>query len=166
MAISFREIAMRAAACFAPVTAVLVPDANAEPPNAFQRILALVHGELRDAPVGCLRFFDALFSTEPYVVATVRDLARRVDMVPNTLASRFARAGLPMPKHYVGYVQLIHAGELFRRYRCPVKRVATAVGYSSARTFDRQIRTRLGMTARAFGDSYDGDRMVARFWRS
>ena len=62
--------------------------------DADRLVLAALREDLRDVPDDCWRFFEALFSPE-FRVSTVRQLARRLNVLPSTLMSRFFRARLP-----------------------------------------------------------------------
>ena len=79
--------------------------------------------DLAGAPDDCWRFFEALFagSARP---ATVRALARQLDVTPSTLMSRFFRARLPAPKRYLAMARLTHAARVFENPGLSVANVA------------------------------------------
>lgn len=120
--------------------------------------VAQIHADLVGAPEDCLRFFDALF-TSPSSVCTVRQLSRRLGVLPSTLMSRFFRAELPAPKSYLAMARLVRAARLFENPGFSVAQVATALEYSSPQSFSRHVSGILQCTAVAFRHQYDGARM-------
>ena len=65
--------------------------------------LATLHRLNEDLPGisrDCWRFFEYLFSNDPRITS-VNQLARHLHVLPSTLLSRFARAGLPSPRRYI-----------------------------------------------------------------
>jgi AraC-like DNA-binding protein len=129
--------------------------------DADRAALLRVRDELGDVPEDCWTFFEALFTTSDRV-HTVRELARRIGVLPSTLMSRFFRARLPSPKRYLAYARLLRAARLFEDPGHSVADVANALEYSSPQSFGRHVRTLLGMTAGEFRRTYDGDRMLER----
>ena len=67
-----------------------------------------IRADLTGANDDCLRFFDELFLA-PMSLTTVRQLARRLGVVPTTFMSRFFRAGIPAPKKYLATARLVRA---------------------------------------------------------
>jgi AraC-like DNA-binding protein len=110
----------------------------------------------------CWRFFEALFLV-PAHVSTVRALARRLDVLPSTLMSRFFRAHLPAPKRYLAMARLVRAARLFENPGFSVANIANHMDYSSPQSFGRHVRMVLDMTALQMRDSYDGRGMFDRF---
>jgi AraC-like DNA-binding protein len=110
----------------------------------------------------CWRFFEALFLV-PAHVSTVRVLARRLDVLPSTLMSRFFRARLPAPKRYLAMARLVRAARLFENPGFSVANIANHMDYSSPQSFGRHVRMVLDMTALQMRDSYDGRGMFERF---
>jgi AraC-like DNA-binding protein len=110
----------------------------------------------------CWRFFEALFLS-PARVSTVRALARRLDILPSTLMSRFFRAHLPAPKQYLSMARLVRAARLFENPGFSVANVANHLDYSSPQSFGRHVRMIMHMTAVQFRDQYDGEGMLQRF---
>ncbi|HVH39477.1 MAG TPA: helix-turn-helix domain-containing protein [Gemmatimonadaceae bacterium] len=123
--------------------------------------LAAIKAELGDVSGDCWAFFEALFTTSDRV-GTVRELARRMDVLPSTLMSRFFRARLPAPKRYLAYARLLRAARLFEDPGHSIADVANALEYSSPQSFGRHVRTVLAMTAGEFRRTYDGETMLAR----
>lgn len=117
--------------------------------------------DLIDAPEDCWRFFAALFD-RPHIV-TIRALARRLQVLPNTLMSRFFRAGLPSPKRYLAVARLIRAARAFENPGLSVAAVSNQLDYSSPQSFGRHVRNLLGLTGLAFRQRYDGAGMFQRF---
>jgi AraC-like DNA-binding protein len=118
--------------------------------------------DLAGAPRDCWRFFEAIFLLPPRV-ATVRVLARRLDVLPSTLMSRFFRAGLPAPKQYLATARLVRAARLFENPGFSIANVANHLDYSSPQSFGRHVRTIMLMTAAQFRDQFDGEGMLDRF---
>ena len=126
--------------------------------------MAALREDLRGVPEDCWRFFEALFSPE-FRVSTVRQLARRLNVLPSTLMSRFFRARVPAPKRYLAFARLIRAARLFENPGLSISDVANHLDYSSPQSFGRHVRTLLRITAGEFRCTYDGERMVERFRR-
>jgi len=77
-----------------------------------QRAMARIREELDGATPDCLRFFEALFLSPPYI-STVQQIARANGVVPSTFMSRFFRERLPAPKRYLAMARLVRAARLF-----------------------------------------------------
>jgi AraC-like DNA-binding protein len=84
--------------------------------------------DLSGVPQDCWRFFETLFLA-PARVSTVRSLARRLDVLPSTLMSRFFRARLPAPKQYLATARLVRAARLFENPGFSVANVANHLDY-------------------------------------
>lgn len=110
----------------------------------------------------CWRFFELLFETSPRI-ATVRQLARQLNILPSTLMSRFFRARLPAPKRYLSLARLIRAARLFENPGLSVARVANHLDYSSPQSFGRHVRTMMKMSPVEFRSTYDGQGMLQYF---
>ena len=129
----------------------------------IQRLaLAQLTTDLVGVPVDCWRFFEMLFRCSPQV-STVRLLARRLDVLPSTLMSRFFRARLPAPKRYLAMARLTRAASLFENPGLSVANVSNHLDYSSPQSFGRHVRTVLHVTAVEFRQRYDGEGMLHRF---
>jgi len=118
--------------------------------------------DLSGVPQDCWRFFEALFLVPPRV-STVRMLARRLDVLPSTLMSRFFRARLPAPKQYLATARLVRAARLFENPGFSVANIANHLDYSSPQSFGRHVRTLMAMTAVQFRERYDGEGMLQHF---
>jgi AraC-like DNA-binding protein len=127
-------------------------------------VIAALREDLRGVPDDCWRFFEALFSPE-FRVSTVRQLSRRLNVLPSTLMSRFFRARVPAPKQYLAFARLIRAARLFENPGLSISDVANHLNFSSPQSFGRHVRTLLRITAGEFRCTYDGDRMLERFRR-
>jgi AraC-like DNA-binding protein len=127
-------------------------------------VMATLRNDLRGVPDDCWRFFEALFTPE-FRVATVRQLANRLNVLPSTLMSRFFRAQVPAPKRYLAFARLIRAARLFENPGLSISDVANHLNYSSPQSFGRHVRTLLSITAGEFRCTYDGERMLQRFRR-
>jgi AraC-like DNA-binding protein len=136
---------------------------GAEVSHDVDRVMsANLRADLDGVPEDCWRFFEILFSGDGHV-ATVRQLARRLQVLPSTLMSRFFRARLPAPKRYLAYARLVRAARLFENTGLSVADVANHLDYSSPQSFGRHVRTLLLMTAGEFRAKYSGDSMGERF---
>jgi AraC-like DNA-binding protein len=121
--------------------------------------------DLSAVPQDCWRFFEALFLSPPRV-STVRMLARRLDVLPSTLMSRFFRARLPAPKRYLASARLVRAARLFENPGFSIANVANHLDYSSPQSFGRHVRTIMQLTAVEFRDQFDGEGMLQHFRES
>jgi AraC-like DNA-binding protein len=118
--------------------------------------------DLVGSPDDCWRFFESLF-TSPTRVTTVRQLARRLQVLPTTLMSRFFRAQLPAPKRYLAMARLVRAARVLENPGLSIADVSNHLDYSSPQSFGRHVRTMLSLTAVEFRQRYDGESMVRRF---
>ena len=130
--------------------------------TADSMVLAALQRDLVGVEDDCWEFFEALFSTTCRV-STVRQLARRLDVLPSTLTSRFFRATLPAPKRYLAFARLVRAARLFENPGFSIADVANHLDYSSPQSFGRHVRTLLHVTAGEFRRSRDGEQMFRRF---
>jgi AraC-like DNA-binding protein len=152
-------IDVRQAAGWRELRNVLMADRS----TVIQRLaLAQLTTDLAGVPTDCWRFFEMLFRCSPQV-STVRMLARRLDVLPSTLMSRFFRARLPAPKRYLAMARLTKAASLFENPGLSVANVANHLDYSSPQSFGRHVRTVLHTTAVEFRQRYDGEGMLHRF---
>lgn len=124
--------------------------------------LAELSVDLAGAPADCWRFFERIFHCPPGLT-TIRQLCRRLDVLPSTFMSRFFRARLPAPKTYLANARLVRAARLFENPGLSVANVADELDYSSAQSFGRHVRSHMQMTAVAFRERYDGGGMMQRF---
>lgn len=125
-------------------------------------MLALLRKDLDGVADDCWRFFEEVFSSE-FRAVTIRQLSRRLGVLPSTLTSRFFRAHLPAPKRFLAFARLIRAARLFENPGLSISDVANHLEYSSPQSFGRHVRTLLQMTAGEFRRSYDGQEMIDRF---
>lgn len=152
-------IDVRHAAGWRELRSVLMADRATD----IQRLaLAQLTADLAGVPTDCWRFFEVLFKCSPQV-STVRILARKLDVLPSTLMSRFFRARLPAPKRYLAMARLTRAASLFENPGLSVANVANHLDYSSPQSFGRHVRTILHITAVEFRQQYDGEGMLHRF---
>jgi len=152
-------IDVRQAGGWRELRSVLMADRTTE----IQRVaLAQLTTDLAGVPVDCWRFFETLFRCSPQV-STIRMLARRLEVLPSTLMSRFFRAQLPAPKRYLAMARLTRAASLFENPGLSVANVANHLDYSSPQSFGRHVRTVLHITAVEFRQRYDGEGMLHRF---
>lgn len=130
--------------------------------RGFREIQGQLVIDLVGAPNDCLTFFETLFTCPPKV-ATVRKLAKLLDVVPSTMMSRFFRAGVPGPKTYLSMARLVRAARLFENAGFSIADVSNHLEYSSPQSFGRHVRSILGMTGGEFRARYDGVGMFERF---
>lgn len=135
----------------------LITDERSE--SIERRAITQLNIDLVGAPEDCLRFFDALFSC-PASVTTVRQLARRLGVLPSTLMSRFFRANLPAPKQYLAMARLVRAARMFESPGLSIAQVANQLDYSSPQSFSRHVQTLLQCTAVAFRRRFTGESML------
>jgi|SRR5690348_1830046 len=129
---------------------------------AAARILTHLIPALGPVPEDLRLFFEAVARLAP-VLATVRGLARHLQVRPSTLMSRFYRAGLPSPKSYLAAMRLLHASYLFSNPGLSVSDVAYRLDYSSPQSFGRHLRALLGVTAGEFRRRFPFEVSLARY---
>ncbi len=123
--------------------------------------LDAIRAELGDVHADCWAFFEAVYMTGDRI-ATVRELAARMQVLPSTMMSRFFRARLPAPKRYLAYARLLRAARLFEDPGHSIADVANALEYSSPQSFGRHVRTLLGITAGEFRRTHSVAQMLER----
>lgn len=126
------------------------------------RIMRRLGPELSAASEPARRFFEILVWYAP-TTASVRELARKLDISPSTVMSRFYRAGLPSPKKYLGHVRLVYAAAFFESRGLSVADVAHRLEFSSAQSFSRNIRLNTAMNATRFRMHMTFDAMMHSF---
>lgn len=124
--------------------------------------LAQISLDLPGIAPDCWRLFELLFDPSPRI-ATVRQLAKRLDVLPSTLMSRFFRAHLPAPKQYLALSRLIRAARLFENPGLSIASVANHLDYSSPQSFGRHVRTVMAMSPVSFRNRFDGQGMLQFF---
>lgn len=118
-----------------------------------------IRADLTGANDDCLRFFDELFLA-PRSLTTVRELARRLGVVPTTFMSRFFRAGIPAPKKYLATARLVRAARLLENPGYSLTQVAFLLEYSSPQSFSRHVTHSLQCGAAEFRKTYSGEAML------
>ena len=118
-----------------------------------------LRADLVGANDDCLRFFDELFLA-PRSLTTVRQLARRLGVVPTTFMSRFFRAGIPAPKKYLATARLVRAARLLENPGYSLTQVAFLLEYSSPQSFSRHVAHSLQCGAAEFRNRYSGETML------
>jgi len=124
--------------------------------------LAQLSQDLIVAHQDCWRFFEILFTHRPQV-ASVRQIARLMNVIPTTLISRFYRLQLPSPKRYIESARLIRAARLLENPGLSVSSVARQLDYSSPQAFSRHVRKVMKMSPVQFRRTYDGTAMLNLF---
>ena len=117
--------------------------------RASARIQATLFDALGDVPPDTRLYFEAMVRLAPETV-TVRKLARKLQVRPSTLMSRFSRAHLPSPKSYRAAMRLLHASILLELPGLSIADVAYRLDYSSPQSFGRHVRAILGITSSEF----------------
>ena len=118
-----------------------------------------LRADLAGANEDCMRFFDELFLA-PRSLTTVRQLARRLGVVPTTFMSRFFRAGIPAPKKYLATARLVRAARLLENPGYSLTQVAFLLEYSSPQSFSRHVAHSLQCGAAEFRNTYSGEAML------
>lgn len=121
-----------------------------------------ISNDLRGARLGVLSFFATVFSSAPRYDRSGA-VAAALGVHPNTLISRFSRAGLPSPRQYLLFAQFCRAAQLLEDRRCSINRVALELNWSSTQSLHRTFRLGLGLTPGAFREQYDGAGMLRRY---
>jgi AraC-like DNA-binding protein len=135
---------------------------NSRTDELQRRILSQLAIDLASATPDCRRFFQELFVC-PHNVRTVRMFAARLEVLPNTLMSRFFRARLPAPKQYLATARLVRCARLFESRGFSVSNVADHLDYSSPQSFGRHVRIHMQMTGGEFRKRFDGEGMFEHF---
>lgn len=154
-----RLVDVRLAAGWRELRGALMADTGE---NGQRSALSQLAIDLAGAPEDCWLFFETLFTCSPRI-GNVKLLGKHLGVLPSTLMSRFFRARLPAPKHYLAMVRLIRAARLFENAGFSIANVATHLDYSSPQSFGRHIRTMLNMTAGEFRLLHDGAGMFSKF---
>jgi AraC-like DNA-binding protein len=121
--------------------------------------------ELNGVSSDCWRCFETLLATNT-TVASIRELACRLEVVPSTLMSRFFRLRLPAPKRYLAMARLVNAARVFENPGFSVADVANHLDYSSPQSFGRHVKMLMGITAVQFRERFDGEKMLDHFRQS
>lgn len=111
-----------------------------------EKIWNMISGHLADVSPGMTRFFETLVWSAPRT-SSAREFARRLNVHPTTLMSRFFRMRLPSPKTYLAYTRLLFASELFQARSVSISCVANHLAYSSPQCFGRNVKSLLGVSA-------------------
>lgn len=130
--------------------------------RASARIQATLFDALGDVPTDTRLYFEAMVRLAPETV-TVRKLARRLQVRPSTLMSRFSRAQLPSPKSYLAAIRLLHASLLLELPGLSIADVAYRLDYSSPQSFGRHVRAILGITSSEFRHRLPFPAAMSRF---
>lgn len=109
---------------------------------------------------GLARFFALAFAPD---VTQARVVAARLGVCPQTLTSRFFRAGLPSPKQYVAWARLVWAAHLGEARGRTLRAVAEQLDASSSQAFARSVRRLTGTSPTAFRRGHTGAAMLARY---
>jgi AraC-like DNA-binding protein len=125
------------------------------------RILVTIEDVVPGLPAETRHLIEVLVRRAP-TLATVRRFASAFGMHSGSLQSRFARAGLPSLKDYLAMVRLIYAARYFEDDTVTCGLVAYRLDYSSPQSFNRHVKTRLGLLASAFR-SVGFEAMLNRF---
>lgn len=118
------------------------------------------HGANDPIPGGLARFFALAFAPD---VMHARVVAERLDVCPQTLTSRFFRAGLPSPKQYVAWARLVWAAHLGEARGLTVQALAEQMDASSPQAFARSVRRLTGTAPGTFRRGHTGAEMLARY---
>jgi AraC-like DNA-binding protein len=130
--------------------------------RASARIQARLFDALGDVPPDTRLYFEAMIRLAPETV-TVRKLARKLQIRPSTLMSRFSRAQLPSPKSYLAAIRLLHASVLLELPGLSIADVAYRLEYSSPQSFGGHVRAILGITSTEFRNRLPFTSAMTRF---
>lgn len=130
--------------------------------RASARIQAQLFAVLGDVPPDTRLYFEAMIRLAPDTV-TVRKLARKLQVRPSTLMSRFSRAHLPSPKSYLAAIRLLHAAVLLEGAGLSIADVAYRLEYSSPQSFGRHVRAIMGITSSEFRNRIPFPTAMTRF---
>ena len=125
-------------------------------------ILDAVISALGQATEETMYFFDSLIREAPNV-CSARQLLRSLGGSPSTVASRFFRAQLPSPKHYLARTRLLYAAALLGTPGLTNADVAYRLWFSSPQSFGRHVRSVLKITAGEFRKTYPFSRALEAF---
>jgi AraC-like DNA-binding protein len=126
-----------------------------------QAILQAIQQEVPALSAETLHFLEVLVRRAPSL-GTVRRLAAALEMLPGSLQSRFSRARLPSVKDYLAFVRLLYAARYFEDKSVSCGLVAYRLDYSSPQSFNRHLKSRLGLVASEFRGSRF-DHLLGRF---
>lgn len=132
------------------------------PGDIDTRAIQLLRRDLDGAIEPAHRFFDTLFSI-PRSLATVRELARHVGVMPTTFMSRFFRQQLPPVKRYLAMARLVRTAHLLENPGYSITQVAFLMEFSSPQSFSRHLATTLHMGAAEFRRKHNGESMLMQF---
>jgi AraC-like DNA-binding protein len=135
-------------------------DCGNQPEPFIRQALTEILRDIGDAPTETdarNEFFRLVFSPR---VTSAKELANRLGVLPSTLMSRFFRAALPSPKHYVAYARLVWAAYLGESPAMSIAAIANRLNASSPQSFHRTVRTTMGMSAACFRELFNGTRML------
>ena len=116
-------------------------------------ILGAVIPALAGATDETRQFFESLVRVAPDVCTSLA-LAQALRVKPSSFASRFFRASLPSPKRYLAATRLLYAAALFEVPGLSIADVAYRMKYSSSQSFERHVRSVVGVTAGEFRRRY------------
>jgi AraC-like DNA-binding protein len=135
--------------------------------DAFRRacvagVLGAVYGDDEDGQRsdGLARFFALAFAPD---VTRVQVLAAGLGVCPQTLTSRFYRAGLPSPKQYLTWARLVWAARLGEAPGRSVSAIAQLLDASSLQGFGRSVRLYTGLSPSEFRRRFTGASLLDRY---
>jgi len=106
----------------------------------------------------------------PDEVQTVQQLATRANVTRRTCERRFARLGLPSPRHFLAAARVLYAHRLLQDPGFTIEDVAQRLGYAQVKTLQQHARNYLGLTAGEMRLSLSVDEamqsVLARFRRA
>ena len=106
----------------------------------------------------------------PDEVQTVQQLAAKANIGRRTCERRFARLGLPSPRHFLAAARVLYAHRLLQDPGFTIEDVAERLGYAQVKTLQQHARNYLGLTAGEMRLSLSVDEalqsVLARFRRA
>lgn len=118
--------------------------------------------ELATASRGTKEFF-TIVVRHAGDITSVRALAKRIELHPSTLISRFCRLGLPSVRRYLSDMRLVFVSGHLATPTVSIAAVARRLNYSSPQSFGRHVYIRYRVPAGTFRRTHPFDRMVTEY---
>ncbi|HVH08559.1 MAG TPA: helix-turn-helix domain-containing protein [Gemmatimonadales bacterium] len=132
------------------------------PEPVTARVLARLPPVLGPVSSEARAFFTAVVELAPEI-PTVAQLADRLHVSPDTLTSRFWRAGLPSPKTYLAGMRMVYAAHHLEAPGLTVDDVASRLDFGSGQSLGRHIQAAWGVKATEFRKGLPFEQTLARY---
>lgn len=130
--------------------------------EVLRKAVGLMNSDLAGCYNDCWKFFEILFEHEP-AVSSVKQLAQLLNILPNTLLSRFYKKKLPSPKLYIDLARMVRAARMLENKGFSVSMVSSNMGFSSPQSFSRHCQAVMKITPAELRNTYDGEKMLMHF---